>query len=279
MTALPELPARRKRFHEVAERLEAMIRSGEVPVGAPLPSERTLMERFGVGRPSIREALFCLQQSGMVEISNGARARVVSPSPSFVLSRFDGLARHFLSAEDGQRHMEQARAFFEVGLARHAAQHATDEDIAGLKRALDANTAAVGNVEAFVRTDVAFHYQLALIPRNPIFPAIHQAMVEWLTDQRTTTINMPDADLLSVRDHTAIYEAVAARAPERAGRVMSDHLKLIAELYAAAKRVQRDIMRRVTHEVAQRLEAERGAPPRRSRRPARSGAGNTGRGR
>jgi GntR family transcriptional repressor for pyruvate dehydrogenase complex len=276
MTALPELPAaRRKRFHEVAERLEAMIRSGEVPVGATLPSERALMARFGVGRPSIREALFCLQQSGMVEISNGARARVVSPSPSFVLSRFDGLARHFLAGGDGQRHMEQARAFFEVGLARHAAEHATDADIADLKRALDANVAAAGNVEAFVRTDVAFHYQLALIPRNPIFPAIHQAMVEWLTDQRTTTIHMPDADLLSVRDHTAIYEAVAARDPDRAARVMSDHLKLIAELYAAAKRVQQDIMRRVTHAVARRLEAERTASP-----AARRGAtGKRGRGR
>src|SRR6185369_17046610 len=40
---------RRKRFHEVAERIEAMIRSGEFAIGDLLPSERELMERFQVG--------------------------------------------------------------------------------------------------------------------------------------------------------------------------------------------------------------------------------------
>jgi GntR family transcriptional repressor for pyruvate dehydrogenase complex len=264
-----DAPLRRKRFHEVAERIEAMIGSGEFPVGDLLPSERELMERFKVGRPSIREALFCLQQSGMVDITNGARARVVRPSPTFILSKFDGLARHFLSAPNGQLHLQGARAFFEIGLARYAAQHATKEDIARLKKALDANAAAAGNVQAFVRTDIDFHYQFALIPRNPIFPGIHQAMVEWLTDQRTTTINMPDADLLSVRDHTAIYEAVAARDPDRAEQVMSDHLKLIADLYTAAQEVQREIMRKVTHAVDKRVLAERQALTSRTQRRTR----------
>jgi DNA-binding FadR family transcriptional regulator len=250
---------RRKRFHEVAVRIEAMIRSGEFAIGDLLPSERDLMERFQVGRPSIREALFCLQQTGMIDITNGARARVVRPTPTFVLSKLDSAARHFLTAPNGQEHMEGARAFFEIGLARYAAQNATDEDVARLKQALDANTAAAGNRDAFVRTDVLFHYQLAVIPRNPIFTGIHQAMVEWLTDQRTTTISMPDADLLSVRDHTAIYEAVAARDAERAEQLMRDHLRLISDLYRAAQQVQQEVLRKVTHAVARRVVAERAA--------------------
>ncbi len=258
---------RRKRFHEVAERIEAMIRAGEFAIGDLLPSERELMERFQVGRPSIREALFCLQQTGIIDITNGARARVVRPTPTFVLSKLDSAARHFLSAPNGQEHMEGARAFFEIGLARYAAQNATDEDIARLKQALDANTAAAGNRDAFVRTDVLFHYQLAVIPRNPIFTGIHQAMVEWLTDQRTTTISMPDADLLSVRDHPAIYEAVAARGPERAEKQMRDHLRLISDLYRAAQQVQQEVLRKVTHAVARRVVAERAAEEAARRKP------------
>lgn len=222
---------RRKRFHEVAERIEAMIRSGEFAIGDLLPSERELMERFQVGRPSIREALFCLQQTGIIDITNGARARVVRPTPTFVLSKLDSAARHFLSAPNGQEHMEGARAFFEIGLARYAAQNATDEDIARLKQALDANTAAAGNRDAFVRTDVLFHYQLAVIPRNPIFTGIHQAMVEWLTEQRRITLRSPAQNELAYRAHEQIYKAIAARDANRAERLIRAHLGQVSALY------------------------------------------------
>ena len=113
----------------------------------------------------------------------------------------------------GQDHLEQARLLFETGLAWQAAQNATDQDIERLRQALEANVAALGRVGEFIRTDVAFHYELARITRNPVFNVVHEILVEWLIDQRTTTIHMPEADRLSVRDHTAIYEAVAAREP------------------------------------------------------------------
>ncbi len=45
---------RRKLSDEVFDRLKLMITSGEVQPGDTIPSERELMERFGVGRPAIR---------------------------------------------------------------------------------------------------------------------------------------------------------------------------------------------------------------------------------
>jgi DNA-binding FadR family transcriptional regulator len=152
--------------------------------------------------------------------------------------------------------MEQARLLFETGLAWQAAQIATDEDVSSLKRALEANVAAVGKVGEFIRTDVAFHYELARIARNPVFNVVHEILVEWLVDQRTTTIHMPDADRLSVRDHTAIYEAVAAREPARAFHEMASHLRLISRLYSEAKRLSETILREVTRDVATRIEQE-----------------------
>ena len=67
---------------------------------------------------------------------------------------------------------------------------------------------------------------------------------------------MPDADRLSVRDHTAIYEAVAAREPTRAFHEMASHLRLISRLYSEAKRLSETILRDVARDVAKRIEQE-----------------------
>ena len=89
-----------------------------------------------------------------------------------------------------------------------------------------------------------------------MFNVVHEILVEWLIDQRTTTIHMPEADSLSVRDHSAIYDAVAAREPARAFHEMASHLRLISRLYSEAKRLSETILRDVTRDVAKRIEEE-----------------------
>src|SRR4029079_10807421 len=101
------------------------------------------------------------------------------------------------------------------------------------------------------------HYELTVITRNPVFVAVHDALVGWLIDQRTTTIHMPDADRLSVRDHTAIYEAVASHDPMRAFHEMTGHLRLISELYSESKRLSEEILSPVPRDAASRIDRER----------------------
>lgn len=256
----PRLPiARRKRSHDVADQIERMIASGEFALGERLPSEKDLMQRFGVGRPAVREALFLLEQQGLVETTNGVRARVTPPTPKLILQQLAGISKRLTTREHGQEHVEQARLLLESGLCWLAAQVATDDDLKRLKAALDANCAAVGDTVEFIRTDVAFHYAIAAISRNPIFLTIHEVVVEWLIDQRTTTSHMPDADKLSIHDHTAIYEAIAARDPARAFHEMASHLQLVSRLYWEAKRLSEQVMRDLTHDVARRFAREKKA--------------------
>jgi GntR family transcriptional repressor for pyruvate dehydrogenase complex len=255
---MPTMPlGRRKRADEIAEHIERAISTGEFKEGAPMPSEKELSERFGVGRPSVRQALFILQQQGLVEITSGERARVTAPSGKFLAGQLASLVRRMAATDQGHEDMEQTRLMFEAGVAWQAARVATDEDVRRLKAKLDANAAAIGNTAVFIRTDAAFHYELTVITRNAVFAGVHDALVGWLIDQRTTTIHMPDADRLSVRDHTAIYEAVAARDPMRAFHEMTSHLRLIGELYRESKRLSDEILRQVARDVAGRIERER----------------------
>ena len=64
MTDPSERIVRRKLADEIIDRLKAMIASGEMRPGDALPSERELIERFGVGRLPIREALQTLSNMG-----------------------------------------------------------------------------------------------------------------------------------------------------------------------------------------------------------------------
>lgn len=220
-----------KLYEQVSERLERRIRDQDIAPGEELPSERELMKEFGVGRPAVREALFHLQKMGLVEVKAGARARVAAPDAKAVVGSLAGSARYLISAPDGMRHFQEARTFFECGLARDAATRAGDADIAALRAALDANGESIGDIARFERTDVAFHYAVATIPKNPIYTAMHQAIIEWLMEQRHITLSYPGQNRVAYEAHAAIFAAIAARDGERAAAVMREHLEQVARLY------------------------------------------------
>lgn len=228
----------RRLYEEVAERLEQMICEGELHESEHLPSERELMRRFGVGRPAVREALFHLRKMGLVEVRSGERARVTRPTPEVVIESLSGSARHMMGAPGGVLNFQNARIFFEVGLARHAAMHASKADMAKLEDALEINRQSIGDLKRFERTDVDFHYVFAIIPRNSIFTAIHAALAEWLLEQRQTTL-APGEDVRAYEAHRAIYEAVAARDPDRSEQAMREHLEYVARRYGQVVEGQR----------------------------------------
>ncbi len=223
----------RKLSDEVAEHLERLIRTGELAEADRLPSERELMRQFGVGRPSIREALLHLSKMGLVEVRSGERARITRPTPQFVIDALAVPARHMMSAPGGVQNFQNARLFFEIGLVRNAAATATEEDIARLREALEANRESIGDIRRFEQTDVDFHYELALMARNPIFTAIHAALADWLHEQRRTTLSAgeDEATHAAYDAHRLIFEAVEARDQDRAERAMRDHLEYVARRY------------------------------------------------
>ncbi|HAM4330334.1 TPA: transcriptional regulator NanR, partial [Escherichia coli] len=148
--------ARKKLSEMVEEELEQMIRRREFGEGEQLPSERELMAFFNVGRPSVREALAALKRKGLVQINNGERARVSRPSADTIIGELSGMAKDFLSHPGGIAHFEQLRLFFESSLVRYAAEHATDEQIDLLAKALEINSQSLDNNAAFIRSDVDF---------------------------------------------------------------------------------------------------------------------------
>src|SRR5215475_11264578 len=161
---MAEAIQRRKLYQDVLERLMQRIGSGAILPGAQLPSERELMEEYGVGRPAVREALQTLERSGIVEILHGERARVVVPTAERLVAQIAGGAMHLLRSQpDSLEHLKDARLFLETGTARMAAERATDEQVAGLRLAIARQRAAMADVDQFLERDMAFHREIASI--------------------------------------------------------------------------------------------------------------------
>ncbi|MEC4727981.1 transcriptional regulator NanR [Shewanella sp. D64] len=224
-------PVERKKLSErVEEELEDMIRQGEFAVGDALPSERDLMTAFGVGRPSIRDALSSLSRKGLVKISSGERTRVARPSADIIIAELSGMSKDFLSQPDGTRYFDQLRQFFESSLIRYAAEYATDEQIKELEHALSLNHKAIDINAQFKKTDINFHRIIATIPGNPIFLAIHQALVDWVIDIRPERADSKGLNLKSYEDHAAIVERIKAHDVEGADSVLMQHLQKAYDL-------------------------------------------------
>ena len=222
---------RRKLYEDVVARLEELIHSEELRPGEPLPSERDLMLQFGVGRPAIREALFALSRMGLVEVANGERPRVTNPTPKTLLGELSGAARLMLSKPEGVHYFQEARSLFESALAEEAARVATRADVLALESALQANRQAIGDRVRFQRTDVAFHLAIASIPRNPIYLALHEAIVEWLNEQRSVSLRRVGIDELAYASHRKLFEAIKNKNADAARQAMRSHLEEISAHY------------------------------------------------
>ena len=224
--------ARRKLYQEVQDRLLQRINAGEIRPGDQLPSERELMEFYGVGRVAVREALQELSRSGIVEISHGERARVVVPTAHLLIRQMAEGTRHLLRMQPQMHdHLKEARLFLETGMVRLAAERATPEDVALLRECWQRHQDAIQDLTHFIERDMQFHREIARISGNPIFPAIVEAMFGWANEYYRSIVRAPGAEDVTLAEHERIVQAIEQHNPDAAEQAMRDHLTRVNELY------------------------------------------------
>lgn len=98
------VPVGDEHLHErIASALRTDIAFGRYEVGAMLPTEAALRERFGVSRHTVREALRTLNELGLVERRQGSGTRVVARTgPVGYVHRLDTLSQLFQFTRDTQ---------------------------------------------------------------------------------------------------------------------------------------------------------------------------------
>ncbi len=224
---------RRKLSDEVFDRLERMITSGELRPGDEMPSERVLMERFGVGRPAIREAMQSLANKGLVNISHGERAKVLKLTARSIFQQVDLTAKIMLSqSSDSLEHLKSARIFFERGMAREAAQRASTKDINDLREIIERQRKFLGHAEEFINADMGFHTRIAQISGNPIYVAVSEAMLAWLKEYHTEMLIWTGKEKFTLAEHEDIVNRLEANDIDGSETAILKHLERSSALYA-----------------------------------------------
>lgn len=214
---------RRPLYTQVAEGIAAMIKDKGLSPGDNLPSEAALCAQAGVSRVVVRGALAQLAGAGLIKISNGRRAQVMSLDAAVLTA---SLSQGLATAQFSVSQALEVRNGIEASTAALAAANRSEADVVRLHALCEQMAQAADHPEDFAELDYRFHLAVAEATGNPLYAYIVSSLREVIkTSVAAGRLAQPSprdrARILS--DHQRIQQAIAAGAAQDAAQAMRDH--------------------------------------------------------
>ncbi|RKR75174.1 FadR/GntR family transcriptional regulator [Frondihabitans australicus] len=208
---------------EVVKQLISLLTTGELTPGSRLPPERQLAEELGVGRSAVREALAALEILGIVSVRPGS-GTYLRDSTSELLPTT--LSWGLMLSASRTRELIEVRGALEIQAAAFAATRATDDDIAKLGSYISTMKEAMASLDLprFVDADVRFHLVIATSADNVVLRDLLQSIRSLLRLWVERGLSDKDQGDAALREHIAIYEAIARRDEAAAEAAMRQHM-------------------------------------------------------
>jgi GntR family transcriptional regulator, transcriptional repressor for pyruvate dehydrogenase complex len=206
----------------LAHRLRASIQGGDFRAGDRLPPIKEMARRFGVGHPSVREALKKLEAMGVVEIRHGSGVYVSRSHEVLVLATRDyaGTVTRKLLLD-----LIQARAALEVHSVTQAAQSATVEDLIELRRLLNTAAENLDDDDVLNSVNMAFHHQIAVASGNAVVAQLLDVLHELFTEEQRLILSIFGSRRRDHEQHLSIVEALEQRDEALCVERMRTHLE------------------------------------------------------
>ncbi|MEL6288510.1 MAG: FadR/GntR family transcriptional regulator [Pseudomonadota bacterium] len=206
----------------ITSRLRHAVETGVFADGDRLPAERDLATSFGAARSTVRKALDHLETEGLVSRKVG--------SGTFVTYReaVQGAAGD-ISDLISPLQLIEARNALEPHIARLAAIHATQWDLAALERSVDDLEAASDDKDRWTRLDGEFHSTIARCARNPLLLQVYEHVNEvrghalWGV-MKDKILTAEQIQFYNVQ-HREISEAIRTRDPQAVTALIRAHLE------------------------------------------------------
>lgn len=198
----------------IAERLRAMIVAGEIGPDARLPGEQELSARFGVSRPTLREALKRLAAQNLIRTRRGAAGGTFVNRVGWEEAREQLAATTTLlvsTAPVEAERLAEARLALLTACVPLAAARREPAHIAAMRAEVALAADPATDDRAFCDSDVRFHRTLGEATGNPLL-ALH---LSGAIEAVQPLLNMVSYRLRDRREivarHGAIADALEAR--------------------------------------------------------------------
>ena len=188
-------------------------------VGAKLPNEFEMAQKYGVSRNTVREAIRILVSRGVLEVHRGSGTYV---SSSMGISD-DPLRLSMI--EDKKKlmmDMIDVRLMIEPNLASLAAENATPAEIRQMSDICSRTEKAVLAGEHYLEEDMEFHTFVAGCSHNlmihNLYAAINQAI---MLEEKMISMRLRN---ITAAYHRRIFESIRDHKPSEARYAMTAHL-------------------------------------------------------
>lgn len=233
----------------VAARIRQMIARGELREGDWLPTEPDLMIRFGVSRPTLREAFRLLEADSLISIRRGppGGARVHLPGPEAAAPIF-GLLLTLQGTTLSD--VYEARRVIEPPAARRLAEDGSDADHDELAAELDKVKAALDEPTTFAMETVRFHQRIVELAGNRTLATVIGMLEEIMSrhiaalydEPSGTAEGMRARNRRAVRAYERLVELVRARNGDAAEEFWRKHMESAGRYIFASKRALQQVV-------------------------------------
>jgi DNA-binding FadR family transcriptional regulator len=208
----------------ISDKIAALIASGVLNIDDELPSERELAEALDVSRETVRGAIQILAARGVVEVSQGARTRVVSTD----LSGFHvGVAQHAVINSYDLETVHATRLLLERKVVEEAAIRISEEAIGKLRASLMVQAGCAEDPVQFLICDREFHVTIYRACGNPLLADLVTDLYTYVMDYRRRVMAQPGAIAKSYQEHVAIVAALEQHDPKAVLEAFGHHLDRI----------------------------------------------------
>ncbi|WP_428528231.1 FadR/GntR family transcriptional regulator [Roseibium sp.] len=218
--------------------IEELILKGVLQSGDRLPAERVLAEQLHVSRPVLRDALKTLEDRDLIEARQGGGTFVCDLiGPIFSEAIVQLISRHPSAVSD----YFDFRRGIEGQASAMAAMRAAPSDIRRLNDIVDQMETAFAAEDLHLegRLDVGFHHAVGEAAHNVVLlhtlHSCYRLLENGVFYNRDRLYHHPSARKEVLKQHKAIFQAIAAGDPKLAQRCAEEHIDYVRATLAATE--------------------------------------------
>lgn len=207
------------------EKLKEYITIHQFENGDKLPSEKLLIEKLGVSRTVVREAVSRLQQSGLIEVKSGSGMYITEKDKHLSMLFESHMKVHGFKIKE----LLEVRKIIELGAIRLIIEGKLNVDSQKLKDINKKYYDSIKQADQLALYDSIFHETIILFTKNQTLISMSKVIKEYFSKNPFNKVVVQEDIEKSFYEHSKIIEAIESLNLILAHEIMNNHLSRVFE--------------------------------------------------